>query len=286
MDLKALKDTPPWDWPAGTAEKLVNVLRDEQAIESDRLLATDMAGDFTVVNDELVEALLSILRNSEESKQVRARGAISLGPILEYAETEGLDDASDVPISRRTFQEIQELLHQLYGDAHIPKEVRRRILEASVRAPREWHENAVRSPYSSGDDLWKLTAVFCMHFVRGFDEQIVEELDSMNPDIHLEAALALEVHLVYPRLAVRSCLPAPLCPTGVAARRPSVCRLFVRVAPDRLHGVPGCADRQADSPTRFHTPATSRHVLPVLLAALRRCSCPEVNPRSHGESMP
>jgi hypothetical protein len=29
-----------------------------------------------------------------------------------------------------------------------------------------------------------------MHFVRGFDEQIVEELDSMNPDIHLEAALA------------------------------------------------------------------------------------------------
>jgi hypothetical protein len=34
MDLKALKDTPPWDWPAGKAEKLVNVLRDEQAIES------------------------------------------------------------------------------------------------------------------------------------------------------------------------------------------------------------------------------------------------------------
>ena len=39
MDLKALKDTPPWDWPARTAEKLVNVLRDEQALESDRLLA-------------------------------------------------------------------------------------------------------------------------------------------------------------------------------------------------------------------------------------------------------
>src|SRR2546429_3035123 len=88
MDLKALKDTPPWDWPAGTAERLVNVLRDEQAIESDRLLATDMAGDFTVVNDELVEALLAILRKSQESKQVRARAAISLGPILEYADTE------------------------------------------------------------------------------------------------------------------------------------------------------------------------------------------------------
>ena len=188
MDLKALKDTPPWDWPAGTAEKLVNVLRDEQGLQSDRLLATEMAGDFTVVNDELVEALLAILRNSQESKQVRARAAISLGPILEYADTEGFDDAGDVPISEPTFRGIQG--HQLYRDAHIPKEVRRRILEASVRAPREWHENAVRSAFSSGDDLWKLTAVFCMRFVRGFNEQIVEELDNKNPDIHLEAALA------------------------------------------------------------------------------------------------
>src|SRR5271167_2664009 len=178
MDLKALKDTPPWDWPAGTAEKLVNVLRDEQATVSDRVLATEMAGDFTVVNDELVEALLAILRNSEESKQVRARAAISLGPVLEYADTEGFDDEGDVPISEPTFQGIQELLHQLYRDAHIPKEVRRRILEASVRAPREWHENAIRSAYSSGDEMWKLTAVFCMRFLRGFEEQIVEELDN------------------------------------------------------------------------------------------------------------
>jgi hypothetical protein len=26
MDLKALKDTPPWDWPAGMAEELANGL--------------------------------------------------------------------------------------------------------------------------------------------------------------------------------------------------------------------------------------------------------------------
>jgi hypothetical protein len=142
MDLKALKDTPPWDWPAGTAEKLVNVLRDEQAIESDRLLATDMAGDFTVVNDELVEALLSILRNSEESKQVRARGAISLGPILEYAETEGFDDASDVPISRRTFQGIRESLHQLYGTRTFP----RKSDGESLRHPCVPHGSGTKMP--------------------------------------------------------------------------------------------------------------------------------------------
>ena len=151
MDLKALKDTPPWDWPAGMAEKLANVVRDQQAIGSDRLLATDMAGDFTVVNDELVEALLAMLRDSEESKQVRARAAISLGPILEYADTEGFDDAGDVPISKRTFQGIQESLRQLYMDAHIPKEVRRRILEASVRARRySKHQRTARTSAYSG----------------------------------------------------------------------------------------------------------------------------------------
>jgi uncharacterized protein (UPF0147 family) len=190
MDLQALKDTPPWDWPEGTAEKLLSVLRDQQATEPDRVLAAEMAGDFTVVNDELVEALLAILRNSEESQEVRARAAISLGPILEYADTEGFEDPDDVPISERHFQQIQKSLRELHMDAQVPKEVRRRILEASVRAPQEWHKNAVLAAYSSGDNAWKLTAVFCMRFLRGFDKQIVEELENENPDIQLEAVLA------------------------------------------------------------------------------------------------
>jgi hypothetical protein len=190
MDLKALQDTPPWDWPADMSEKLVSVLRDEQAAESDRVLATGMAGDFTVVNEELVEALLAVLRSGDEAEGLRGRAAISLGPILEYADTEGFEDAGDVPISERTFRRIQESLRELYRDAQIPREVRRRILEASVRAPQDWHENAIRSAYASGDDTWKLTAVFCMRFVRGFDWQIVEELDNRNPGIQLEAVLA------------------------------------------------------------------------------------------------
>jgi hypothetical protein len=190
MDLKALKNTPPWDWPEDTAEKLVRILQDEHVAESDRLLATEMAGDFTVVNEELVEALLAILISCDESDAVRGRAAISLGPILEYADIEGFDDADDIPISERTFRRIQELLRELYNDPQIPREVRRRILEASVRAPQHWHESAIRSAYASGDDLWKLTAVFCMRFARGFDEQIVKELDNRNPSIHLEAVLA------------------------------------------------------------------------------------------------
>jgi uncharacterized protein (UPF0147 family) len=190
MNLKALKDTPPWAWPEGTAEKLVSALRDERASEPDRLLATEMAGDFTVVNDESVEALLAILRNGEESQEIRARAAISLGPILAYGDTEGFEDPDDVPISERHFQQIRESLRELYMDAQIPKEVRRRILEASVRAPQDWHRNAVRAAYSSGDDAWELTAVFCMRFLRGFDKEIVEELGNRNQDIQLEAVLA------------------------------------------------------------------------------------------------
>jgi uncharacterized protein (UPF0147 family) len=228
MDMKALKNTPPWDWPEGTPEKLVSVLRNKQAAEPDRVLATEMAGDFTVVNDELVEALLVILRNSEESQEVRARAAISLGPILEYADTEGFEDPDDVPISERHFQQIQESLRELYMDPQIPKEVQRRILEASVRAPQDWQKNAVRAAYASGDDTWKLTAVFCMRFLRGFDEQIVEELDSRNPDIHLEAVLAAGtwgVRAAWPHIAAlihSGRTPKPLLLAAIEAV-PSVC---------------------------------------------------------------
>jgi len=190
MDLKTLKDTPPWDWPDGTAKILVGILRDEQAAEPDRVLATELAGDFTVVNDELVDALLALLRSSDESERVRARAAISLGPVLEHADTEGFENGGEAPISERTFQRIQKSLRELYVDAGIPKEVRRRILEASVRAPQDWHQDTVRAAYSGDDDAWKLTAVFCMRFVCGFDEQIREALDNENPDIHCEAVLA------------------------------------------------------------------------------------------------
>jgi hypothetical protein len=68
--------------------------------------------------------------------------------------------------------------------------VRQRILEASVRAPQAWHRAAIRAAYGSGDEAWRLTAVFCMRFVRGFEEQILEALASMNPDIHYEAVVA------------------------------------------------------------------------------------------------
>jgi hypothetical protein len=204
MNLRALKDTPPWDWPEGTGEMLLGILRDHRAGEPDLLLAAELAGDFTVINDELADALLFILSSGDKSEEVRARAAISLGPILEHADTEGFEDAVGVPIAERTFHKIQGSLRRLHMDASVPKEVRRRILEASVRAPADWHQAAVRAAYRSEDEVWMLTAVFCMRFVHGFDHEILEALRSKNPDIQYEAVLAAgnwELDAAWPHVA-------------------------------------------------------------------------------------
>lgn len=190
MNIKTLKDIPPWQWPRNAGKMCLDVLRDDQAHGSDRLLAAELAADSTVINDELADALLSILRNPRESDALRGQAAISLGPALEYADMDGFEDPDDVPITEPLFRKIQKTLHTLYMDAQTPKEVRRRVLEASVRAPESWHKDAVRTAYRSSDKDWKLTAVFCMQFIRGFDKQILESLKSQNPDIHYHAVCA------------------------------------------------------------------------------------------------
>ncbi len=204
MDLETLKDTPPWDWPEEAGNVFQGVLRDQQADGSDRLLAAELAGDMTVINDELVDSLLSILCSNDESEELRGRAAISLGPALEYAYMDEFEDPDDVPISEKTFLRIQKTLRKLYLDPEVPKEVRRRVLEASVRAPQDWHPDALRTAYSGDDEEWKLTAVFSMCYIRGFDEQILESLGSKNPDIHYQAVCAAgnwEVGAAWPHVA-------------------------------------------------------------------------------------
>jgi hypothetical protein len=192
MDLKILKEIPPWDWPEGTSKMFLDILRDNQADETDRLLAAELAGDFTVINDELADILLSILKNGNESEKLRGKAVISLGPVLEHADavTDWSEDPDDEPISEGTFRSIQVSLRTLYLDAEVPKEVRRRILEASVRATQDWHQGAIRAAYASDDEDWKLTAVFSMRWVRGFDQQILEALESDNEEIQYEAVCA------------------------------------------------------------------------------------------------
>lgn len=204
MDLKTLREIPPWEWPENTGRMLIDVLRDRGAAGRDRLLAAELAGDFTVIGDELADALVSILRSPDESEMLRGKAAISLGPVLEHADMEGFDEPDEVPITERTFHEIQESLRKLFRDAGVSKDVRRRILEASVRAPQEWHGDAIRGAYASIDEEWKLTAVFCMRFVRGFEEEILAALESDNADIRYEAVCAAgawSVEAAWPHVA-------------------------------------------------------------------------------------
>ena len=190
MDLKTLLDTPPWDWPTDAGRMFQKILIDQRADESDRLVAAELAGDFTVIDDDLVDTLLTVVRSADEPEQLRAKAAISLGPVLEQADMDGLEDPDDVPITERTFRNIQDSLEKIYLDNSTPKEVRRRILEASVRAPETWHQDAIRYAYSSGDKEWMLTAVFSMRWVRGFDDQILAALKSADPKIQYEAVNA------------------------------------------------------------------------------------------------
>ena len=203
MNLKTLKDTPPWDWPRDAGKRFLKVLIDPHAKDSERLLAADLAGDAIAMNDELAECLLSIIRNSGEPDRLRARAATSLGPVLELAYIDEFEEPDAVPITERTFRNIQESLQMAYLDESIPKIVRRRILEASVRAPEEWHKPAIKAAYSSGDEDWMLTAVFSMRWVRGFDIPILEALKSANRDIHREAVKAAgnsEVDAAWPHI--------------------------------------------------------------------------------------
>src|ERR1700721_4375749 len=119
MDLKVYLDTPPWDWPRDAGKTFWRILADQRASESDRLVAAELAGDFTVINNDLAEVLLAVVC-SAEPEQLRAQAAISLGPVLEHADSDGFEDPDDVPITEQTFHDIQDRLGKVYRDPNTP----------------------------------------------------------------------------------------------------------------------------------------------------------------------
>ena len=121
MDLKILQDIPPWEWPRGIGHEFLTVLRNPQAAAADRLLAADLAGDLVVMNDCLAHALLAIVGNAAEPEKLRAKAAISLGPVLEQADMDEFDDPDAVPISEKTFRKIQQSLRKVYLDPSRPE---------------------------------------------------------------------------------------------------------------------------------------------------------------------
>jgi HEAT repeat protein len=194
MDVLDLLDIAPWEWPEDSAGILVAALRSSTTEASVKLAAAELAGNIVVMNDELAETLLDVLREPNEDEAVRGRAAISLGPTLEELDLREpsvpfIDDDDD-PVSESVEAAIRRTLRDVYDDAAAPKEVRRRALEASVRCDAEWHARAVRAAYYSGDGEWKLTGVFCMGYVPRFEHEVLEALESDDELIRYEAVRA------------------------------------------------------------------------------------------------
>ncbi len=191
MNLKKLNDIPPWDWPESAENIVIETLTNRNASGGDRLLAAELAGEYTILSEKTAGALLSIVSSNEEPDALRSKAVISLGPGLEEADTGDYDDPGNPPTLSEPFvQNMQRTLHNLYSDADVPKEVRRAILEASVRNPQPWHEGAIRSAYDSKDGELQLTAVFCMRYVKGFENQILDALKSPNQSLQYNAVSA------------------------------------------------------------------------------------------------
>lgn len=188
--IKKLYDMPPWDWPEDAGKTILDILLNENADLSDRLLAAELGGNTVVINDELAEALLATAINNNETDELRSIAVNALGPALEMADIQGFDDEDDILISEKLFQSIKRSLYQLFMNEELSKDLRRIILEASVRATQDWHQDVVHKAYNSDDEAWQLTAVFCMCYIRGFDDQILESLESRHPDIQYQAVCA------------------------------------------------------------------------------------------------
>ena len=209
IDLTILEVSPPWEWPDDAREALLERLRDDDADEAERLLAARLAGDIVIVNEELTKALSAIVANRNASEELRGQAAIALGPVLEEMDLheplgDELDELDPPPIPPHEFQRIRWELHSLYLHEDTPKLVRRRILEASARAPDAWHEDAIRESYGRDDDEWRLTAVFCMGRVPGFASEILESLDNPDGDVRFEAVRAAglrELRAAWPHIA-------------------------------------------------------------------------------------
>lgn len=153
-----------------------------------------------VVGDALARELLRFARDGDRDPEERGRALIALGPVLEEASYEEEPDGSlpsDVPdwwetaLSDAAYREIHDALRRLYHDAALPKLVRRRALEAGVRAPRDWQREAAAAAWGSGDREWRLTAVFAMAFLGGFRDEIVEAFEGDDPLIRREAIRAI-----------------------------------------------------------------------------------------------
>ena len=192
-ELDRLKEIPPWEWPEDAKATLLAAL--EQGDTEAREAAAYMAS--ALVDEEVAGALLGGCLGDAEGA-VAGACAIAMGPTMEEAFVEFGDgaepdpdgDPEEVAISFETYQRARGTLKQAYEDEARPKLARRQALEAAVRAPQDWQEAAVRAALAEDDPEWRLTAVFCMAFVPGFEAEVLAALDDKDLPIRRAAIMA------------------------------------------------------------------------------------------------
>jgi hypothetical protein len=201
MNIKKLANAAPWEWPEDAGDTVLATLRSGSAKPSDRLLAAELAGEIVIMNDGLAEGLLTIVESEGEPEDLRSQAAISLGPLLEDGDVMGFDESDDVAVSEETFLRVGNVLRRVFDAPGTPRDVKRSVLEASVRAPKQWHEAALRNAYAQPDRDWRLTALFGMGYVPGFDTEIVANLDTGDAGLRaqaIEAAGNREIQAAWP----------------------------------------------------------------------------------------
>ena len=134
------------------------------------------------MDDEIARALLAI---------------IALGPLIDECGIDysddvdfGLDPELGPPVSRETFASIVQEITRLYHDAVQPKLVCRRAFEVLVRDPKPWHADEIRKHFWLPDDDWRLTAVFAMGMIAGFDKEVAAMVEKADGPLLFEAVRA------------------------------------------------------------------------------------------------
>jgi hypothetical protein len=178
-----------WERPERARALILEGLRSSE--EGVRWLAAGLAADD--LDPELVSEIERLL-DHDPAERVRVQAVATLGSVFEQM---GILDSwqgpefDDAPMPLAQFRRIKGKLETLYRDVGVPEEIRRRALEALVRAPEGWHREAVRRAWSGDEPGWQVTAVRCMGHVEGFDAQILEALHGDSPDLKYAALAAL-----------------------------------------------------------------------------------------------
>jgi hypothetical protein len=195
-DLKYLASVGSWERPEDAKALILQGLRSPDAAV--QLTALELAAQ--QMDEEIATAVGRAL-DMDPKVAVRVRAAIAFGPALEtMSAEEGWEgpDLGDLPMSMPRFHDLERRLEEVYRDAAEPKEMRRKALEAAVRSPRPWQQDVIRSAWASDDVEWRLTAVFCMGCVAGFEDEILEAVDSDSPELKIEAVRALGARGIQP----------------------------------------------------------------------------------------